>query len=258
MALSSPDSLFALYQRWGVAGVKLGFINDGTQAMTNRITAWVRTAAEHKLLIDTHDDVRPFGCERTYPNWISLEGVRGNEHFPTATHNVTLPFTRNIGGPMDYTICYGQSRDRTTNAHQMAMAAVYYQPLEFLYWYDAPSKYSTPSNWPGLPWFDAIPTVWDQSRTLAGAIGEYIAVARRSGTTWYLGAMTDETARTLSIPLSFLGSGTYTATIYADGTPGSSPYRTPVVVSTRTVTSSTTLSVAMAPAGGQAVVLSQG
>jgi alpha-glucosidase len=258
IALSSPDSLFARYQSWGVAGVKLGFINDGTQTMTNQIIAWARTAATYKLLIDMHDDVRPFGYERTYPNWISLEGVRGNEHFPTATHNVTLPFTRNIGGPMDYTICYGQSRDQTTNAHQMAMAAVYYQPLNFLYWYDAPSKYSTPSKWPGLPWFDAIPTVWDQSRTLAGSIGEYVAVARRSGTTWYLGAMTNETARTLSIPLSFLGSGTYTATIYADGTPGSSPYETPVAVSTRTVTSATTLSVAMAPAGGQTVVLKPG
>ncbi|MDF2263976.1 glycoside hydrolase family 97 catalytic domain-containing protein [Streptomyces coacervatus] len=258
MAMSSSDSLFALYRSWGVAGVKLGFINDGTQAMTNQIIAWARTAATHKLLIDMHDDVRPFGYERTYPNWISMEGVRGNEHFPTATHNVTLPFARNIGGPMDYTICYGQSRDRTTNVHQMAMAAVYYQPLNFLYWYSTPSQYSTPSNWPGLPWFDAIPTVWDQSRTLAGSIGEYIAVARRSGTTWYLAAMTNETARTLSIPLSFLGSGTYTATIYADGTPGSSPYQTPVAVSTRTVTSSTTLRVAMAPAGGQAVVLSHG
>ena len=258
IALTSPDSLFARYRSWGVAGIKLGFINDGTQTMTNQVTAWARTAATYELLIDMHDDVRPFGYERTYPNWISLEGVRGNEHFPTATHNVTLPFTRNIGGPMDYTICYGQSRDRTTNAHQMAMAAVYYQPLNFLFWYSTPSQYSTPSNWPGLPWFDAIPTVWDQSRTLAGSIGEYVAVARRSGTTWYLGAMTDETARTLSIPLSFLGSGTYTATIYADGTPGSSPYRTPVAVSTRTVTSSTTLSVAMAPAGGQAVVLSHG
>ena len=258
LAMSSPDSLFALYRSWGVAGVKLGFINDGTQAMTNQIIAWARTAAAHKLLIDMHDDVRPFGYERTYPNWISMEGVRGNEHFPTATHNVTLPFARNIGGPMDYTICYGQSRDRTTNAHQMAMAAVYYQPLDFLYWYSSPSQYSTPSKWPGLPWFDAVPTVWDQSRTVAGSIGEYIAVARRSGTTWYLGAMTNETARTLSIPLSFLGSGTYTATIYADGTPGSSPYQTPVAVSTQTVTSSTPLRVAMAPAGGQAVVLSRG
>ncbi|MEU0026242.1 glycoside hydrolase family 97 catalytic domain-containing protein [Streptomyces sp. NPDC006335] len=255
IALSNPDSLFALYRSWGVAGVKLGFINDGTQAMTNQIVAWARTAATYKLLIDMHDDVRPFGYERTYPNWISLEGVRGNEHFPTAGHNVTLPFARNIGGPMDYTICYGQSRDLTTNAHQMAMAAVYYQPLNFLYWYDAPSKYSTTANWPGLPWFDAVPTTWDESRTLAGSIGEYIAVARRSGATWYLGAMTDESARTLSVPLSFLGGGTYTATVYADGTPGTSPYRTPVVVSTRTVTSATVLSVAMAPAGGQAVIL---
>ncbi|WP_316773413.1 glycoside hydrolase family 97 protein [Streptomyces sasae] len=255
IALTSPDSLFARYRSWGVAGVKLGFINDGTQAMTNQITGWAKTAAAHSLLIDMHDDVRPFGYERTYPNWISLEGVRGNEHFPTASHNVTLPFARNIGGPMDYTICYGQSRDRTTNAHQMAMAAVYYQPLNFLYWYDSPSKYANTANWPGLPWFDAIPTTWDESRTLDGSIGRYVAVARRNGTTWYLGAMTDESARTLSLPLSFLADGTWTATVYADGTPGTYPYQTPVVKSTRTVTSATVLGVAMAPAGGQAVVL---
>ncbi|MEV5436529.1 glycoside hydrolase family 97 catalytic domain-containing protein [Streptomyces sp. NPDC052682] len=256
LALSDADSLFARYQGWGVAGVKLGFLNDGTQAMTNQITGWARTAARYRLLIDVHDDVRPFGYERTYPNHVSLEGVRGNENFPTATHNVTLPFTRNIGGPMDYTICYGQSRNKTTNAHQMAMAAVYYQPLNFLFWYDKPSKYATPANWPGLPWFDAVPTTWDESRTLAGSIGRFVAVARRRGSTWYLGAMTDESARTLSLPLSFLDSGvTYTATVYADGTPATSPYQTPVVVGTRTVTSATTLNVAMAPCGGQAVVL---
>ncbi|WP_327316651.1 glycoside hydrolase family 97 protein [Streptomyces sp. NBC_01235] len=255
LALTDADSLFGLYKSWGVAGIKLGFINDGTQAMTDQIIDWARTAAEHRLLIDMHDDVRPFGYERTYPNWISLEGVRGNEQFPTATHNVTLPFARNIGGPLDYTICYGQSRDKTTNAHQMAMAAVYYQPLNFLFWYDKPSKYANTANWPGLPWFNAVPTTWDESRTLAGSIGEYVAVARRNDSTWYLGAMTNETARTLSIPLSFLGDGTYTATVYADGTPGTSPYRTPVVVSTQTVTSETTLDVAMADAGGQAIIL---
>ncbi|MDC0769594.1 glycoside hydrolase family 97 catalytic domain-containing protein [Streptomyces sp. HD] len=125
LALTDADPLFALYKSWGVQGVKLGFINDGTQAMTNRITDWAKAAAEYELLIDMHDDVRPFGHERTFPNYVSLEGVRGNEQFPTATHNVTLPFARNIGGPMDCTICYGQSRNRTTNAHQMAMAAVY-------------------------------------------------------------------------------------------------------------------------------------
>ncbi|WP_329126298.1 glycoside hydrolase family 97 protein [Streptomyces sp. NBC_01465] len=256
-ATADPEGLFSLYKSWGAEGVKLGFISDGTQAMTNRIANWARTAAKHHLLIDMHDDVRPFGHERTYPNWVSMEGVRGNEQFPTASHNVTLPFARNIGGPMDYTICYGQSRDRTTNVHQMAMAAVFYQPLNFLYWYDSPSKYANASNWPGLPWFDAVPTSWDESRTLAGSIGQYVAVARRHGDTWYLGAMTDETPRTLSLPLTFLGGGTYTATVYADGTPGTSPFRTPVVVSTRTVTAATTLDVAMAPAGGQAIILKQ-
>ncbi|MCX5418239.1 glycoside hydrolase family 97 protein [Streptomyces sp. NBC_00078] len=254
-AATNPDSLFSLYRSWGVAGVKLGFVDDGTQAMTNQITNWARTAAKYHLLIDMHDDVRPFGYERTYPNWVTMEGVRGNEHFPTASHNVTLPFARNIGGPMDYTICYGQSRDQTTNVHQMAMAAVFYQPLNFLYWYDSPSKYANTSNWPGLPWFDAIPTTWDESHALAGSIGQYVAVARRHGDTWFLGAMTNETSRTLSLPLTFLGGGSYTATVYADGTPGSSPYRTPLVVSTRTVTSATTLDVAMAPAGGQAIIL---
>ncbi|MEU7720170.1 glycoside hydrolase family 97 protein [Streptomyces tibetensis] len=258
LALTDADSLFALYKSWGVRGIKLGFINDGTRTMTDQIIDWARTAAKYELLIDMHDDVRPFGYERTYPNWISLEGVRGNEQFPTATHNVTLPFARNIGGPMDYTICYGQSRDKTTDAHQMAMAAVYYQPLNFLFWYDKPSKYNNPANWPGLPWFNAVPVTWDESRTLAGAIGEYVAVARRNGSTWYLGAMTNESSRTLSLPLSFLGTGTWTATVYADGTPGTSPYRTPVVVSTRTVTRDDTLDVAMAPAGGQAVVLKPG
>ncbi len=255
IALSDADALFGLYKSWGVAGIKLGFINEGTQAMTNQITGWAETAAKYRLLIDMHDDVRPFGYERTYPNYISLEGVRGNEQFPTATHNVTLPFARNIGGPIDYTICYGQSRNKTTNAHQMAMAAVYYQPLNFLFWYDKPSKYANPAGWPGLPWFNSVPTTWDESRTLAGSIGEYVAVARRNGSTWYLGAMTDETARTLSLPLSFLDEGTYTATVYADGTPGTAPYRTPVVVRTETVTSATTLDVVMAAAGGQAVLL---
>lgn len=256
IALTDPDTLFALYRSWGVAGIKLGFINDGTQAMTDQIIAWARTAAEYNLLIDMHDDVRPWGYERTYPNWLSLEGVRGNEQFPTATNNVLLPLARNVSGPMDYTICYGQSRDQTTNNHQMAMAAVYYQPLNFLYWYSKPSAYATTANWPGLAWFDAVPTTWDESTTVAASLGEYVAVARRSGTSWFLGAMNNETARTLPVPLGFLDSGTdYTATVYADGAAGSTPHATPTVVSTQTVTSATTLSVTMTSAGGQAVIL---
>ncbi|MFI7015528.1 glycoside hydrolase family 97 C-terminal domain-containing protein [Streptomyces sp. NPDC050164] len=101
-----------------------------------------------------------------------------------------------------------------------------------------------------------LPTTWDESTTVAASLGECVAVARRSGTTWFLGAMNDEVARTVTIPLDFLGSGTScTATIYAEGTAGSAPAATPTVVSTRTVTSGTTLSVAMTSAGGQAVIL---
>jgi alpha-glucosidase len=255
IALSDSASLFATYRQWGVAGLKLGFLLDGTQDQTDWLIAIAEQTAANKLLLNTHDDLRPFGQERTYPNWISMEGVRGNEHFPTATHNVTLPYGRNAAGPMDYTICLAQSRDQTTNAHQMAMAAVYYQPLAWLYWYDQPAKYAT-GSWPELPWFDAIPTTWDDSRALAGEIGEYAVVARRSGTTWYIGAMTNEQSRLLDLPLDFLGPGTWQATIYADGTSGDTANATPVVVSGQAVTAGSAMRMRLAPSGGQAVVLS--
>ena len=254
IAVTDPEGLFALYEQWGVAGLKLGFIYEGTQTQTNWITGVAETAAAHHLLLNMHDDLRPFGQERTFPNWINLEGVRGNEHFPTATHNVTLPFTRNIGGPMDATICLAQPRDQTTNAHQMAMAAVYYAPLVWFYWYDQPAKYAT-GDWPELPWFDAIPTVWDESRTLAGEIAQYVVIARRSGTTWFVGAMTNEQSRVVDVPLGFLGSGNWQATVYADGGTPDNARDTPVVVSQQAVTSATTLTMRLAPAGGQAVVI---
>lgn len=254
IALSDPDSLFALYEQWGVAGLKLGFIYEGTQSQTTWLTDVAQKAAVHHLVLNTHDDLRPFGQERTFPNWMNLEGVRGNEHFPTATHNVTVPFSRNIGGPMDSTICLAQPRDQTTNVHQMAMAAVYYQPLAWLYWYDQPSKYAT-GTWPELPWFDAIPTTWDESRALAGEIAQYVVVARRSGQTWFVGAMTNEQGRIVDVPLRFLGPGNWQATVYADsGTPDNAR-DTAVAVSQQTVTSATTLSMRLSPAGGQAVMI---
>ena len=255
IALATYDiaAVFGTYRQWGIAGIKMGFIWDGTQAQTDWLISTVTTAADYRLLVDAHDDLRPFGQERTYPNFILMEGVRGNEHFPTATHNVTLPFGRNVGGPMDYTICYAQSRDKTTNAHQLAMAAVYYMPLGWFYWYDVPSKYADTTSWPELSWFDSVPTVWDESRALAGEIGQYVVIARRSGSTWFLGAMTSEQSRVVEVPLSFLGTGQWQATIYADGTPGDNPYQTPVKISTQTVTAGTTLTIRMAYAGGQAI-----
>ncbi len=254
IALSDPDSLFALYQSWGVTGLKLGFVLDGTQAQTDQVTVFAATAAKYHLLVNQHDDLRPFGQERTWPNWINLEGVRGNEHFPTASHNVTLPFTRNIAGPMDYTICLSQAKDQTTDAHQMALAAVYYSPVTWVYWYDAPAKYAT-GSWPQLPWFDAVPTVWDRSLTLAGQIGQYVVITRRSGDAWFLGALTNEQGRVLDVPLDFLGPGGWQATAWADGPPNDAPHLTPVTVSTTAVTGASTLSLRLAPSGGQAVLL---
>lgn len=254
IALSDPDSLFALYQSWGVAGLKLGFVLEGTQAGSDLVAGYAVTAAKYHLLINQHDDLRPFGQDRTWPNWINLEGVRGNEHFPTPSHNVLLPFTRNVAGPMDYTICLSQARDQTTDAHQMAMAAVYYQPIVWVYWYDAPAKYAT-GDWPQLPWFDAVPSVWDRSKALAGRIGQYVVVARRSGDSWFVGALTNEQGRVVDVPLDFLGGGNWQATVWADGAPNDTPRLTPVTVSTTSVTAGSTLSMRLAPSGGQAVLL---
>lgn len=247
------DEILAAYRAWGVAGVKFGFVWEGRQSDGDFIYELVKACGEHRLLVNLHDNLRPAGLERTLPNYVALEGVRGNEQFPTATHNVTLPFTRAIAGPIDYTICYANEKNRTTNAHQLAMAAVYYNPLTFLYWYDAPEKYEG-REWPELRWFDECPTTWDETRVLAGKIGEYVVVARRHGERWFLGAMTNEKARTLKIPLGFLGRGRRKASIFADGDPGERPVRTPVVIRDAIVDGSGMLTLDLKPGGGQAIL----
>lgn len=254
-ALYQIDNLVQLYQSWGASGVKIGFVNEGSQSENEAFYDVVYKCGQHQLIVDSHDDLRPWGQERTLPHWLTMEGVRGNEHFPSATHNVTLPFTRNIGGPMDYTICYNQSRDRTTNAHQLAMAAVFYSPLEWLYWYSRPSDLA--SGFPELSWFDKIPSTWDETRALAGQIGEYVVIARRAAGTWYLGAMTNERSRILNVPLDFLGPGSWQAYSYADGSLPDIPQQTRVVLKQQTVTSGTTMSLNLAPAGGQAIRFEQ-
>jgi len=179
--------------------------------------------------------------------------VRGNEQFPTARHNVTLPFTRAAAGPIDYTICYANPKNQTTNAHQLAMAAVYYNPLTFLYWYDTPDKYAG-RDWPDLRWFDECPTTWDETRALSGAIGEHVVVARRHGRRWFLGAMTNEQGRVLPTALAFLGPGRWKATIFADGAAGGAASDTPVVIREQTVDAKTTLALDLKPSGGQAIL----
>lgn len=262
------DDILPLYEQWGIAGVKFGFVQVGSQVWTKWMHEAVRKCAEHHLMVDIHDEYRPTGFSRTYPNLMTQEGVRGNEEFPDAFNNTMLPFTRYVAGPADYTICYyrqdfgrlerqedahGVPRSKsiqTTPAHQLALAAVYYSPLQVLYWYDKPSDCQ---DEPELKFFDDVPTVWDDTKVLEGEPGEYITTARRHGEEWFVGTITNA-AREAAIPLDFLPAGNYTAEIYTDGD-ASIPTRTKVRLSKFRVNAETILRFNLRPAGGAAVRL---
>lgn len=247
------DTLFSLYQSWGLKGLKFGFVQVGSQHWSTWLHEAVKKAAEHQLMVDIHDEYRPTGFSRTYPNLMSQEGIRGNEEMPDATHNTTLPFTRYLAGAGDYTVCYYSNKIKTTHAHQLAMAVVSYSPLQFLYWYDKPASYGRE---PEIEFFDKVKTVWDETKVINGEIGEHIAIARRSGEEWFVGTITNNDARNLKLPLSFLQSGKqYTATIYSDDPLVNT--KTKVKVERIKVTSSTILNTKLFPSGGQAIWIRQ-
>lgn len=209
------DQILPLYKKWGVSGIKFGFVQVGSQQWTTWLHNAVAKCAEYGLMVDIHDEYRPTGISRTFPNLLTQEGIGGNEEMPDATHNTILPFTRFLCGPADYTLCYFNDRVKNTFGHQLAMAAVYYSPLQFMFWYDLPTAYQGEKE---LDFWKAIPTVFDESKALAGAPGEYIIQARRTGTTWYVGAMTNTQARDMTIATSdFLEKGKqYQVEIYND------------------------------------------
>ena len=208
------DELLPLYQQWGIKGIKFGFVQIGNQQWSTWLHDAVTKCAEYQIMVDIHDEYRPTGLCRTLPNLLTQEGIGGNEEMPDATHNVILPFTRYLCGPGDYTLCYFNSRVKNTKGHQLAMAAVYYSPLQFYFWYDNPF----PKGWESeeLQFWKDCPTVFDESLALDGIPGEYIIQARRSGDDWFVGAMTNTSSRTVTIPTDFLEKGKYEVTIYND------------------------------------------
>lgn len=265
------DSICALYEQWGVKGIKYGFVQVGNQKWTSWLHEIVRKCADHHLMVDIHDEYRPTGYSRTYPNLMSAEGIRGNEEMPDATHNVTLPFTRYLCGPADYTLCYFNNRVKCTHAHQLAMAAVYYSPLTWMYWYDKPHFVN---NEPELEFWNRIPTVWDDTRVLQGNPGEFIVTARRSSSDWFIGAMNGGTPvnekgadrsvkRTVTLSLDFLDKDRmYIAHLYEDDTTIKSDVntkkmraakRTQVRCTTRNVNSNTVLTLPLLNSGGAAI-----
>ena len=208
------DELLPLYKEWGLKGIKFGFVQIGNQQWSTWLHDAIRKCADYGLMVDIHDEYRPTGFSRTYPNLMTQEGIAGNEEMPDATHNVILPFTRFIAGAGDYTLCYFNGRVKNTKAHQLAMAAVYYSPLQFMYWYDKPNAYKGEEE---LEFWKAIPAVWDDSKALDGEIGEYIVQARRTGDEWFVGAMTNTDPRTITITTDFLTPGKkYNLSLYED------------------------------------------
>ena len=182
-------------------------------------------------MIDIHDEYRPTGFSRTYPNLMTQEGIRGDEESPDNSMVLNTLFTRMIAGAGDHTNCYFSPRvteKMGSHASQLAKAVCLYSPWQFLYWYDRP-KDSPPNKGgaggtegyildvPELAFFDQLPTVWDDTRVLDGYPGDFAVIARRSGNDWFLGALNGSQERDFQIPLNFLDAGkTYEATIYAD------------------------------------------
>ena len=244
------DELLPLYKQWGISGIKFGFVQIGNQQWSTWLHHAVAKCAEYGIMVDIHDEYRPTGVSRSLPNLLTQEGIRGNEEMPDATHNVTLPFTRFLCGPGDYTLCYFNNRVKCTHGHQLAMAAVYYSPLQFMFWYDLPGAYQGEEE---LQFWREIPTVFDESIALDGEPGEYIVQARRSGSTWYVGAMTNTEGRKVSISTSFLPKGRYQVTLYNDDPTLES--RTKVGVKQFTIKSGETIDVVLQASGGAAMRL---
>jgi alpha-glucosidase len=265
------EAAFPLYEQWGVAGVKVDFMARDDQQIVNFYHRLVKLAAKHHLIVDFHGAYKPTGFRRTWPNLITREGVLGNEYNKwsdriTPTHNVTLPFTRMLCGPMDYTP--GGFRNKnvddfrvvggdapgpfvmTTRAQQLAMFVVYESPLQVAC--DGPYNYRT--NPAGLEFLKAVPTSWDDSKVLDGFPGDFILMARLSGKEWFVGGMTNETARSVTFPLAFLGSGNYIAKIYSDAEE-TAEYPDHLQVTEKKVTAKEILTINMASGGGFVIQL---
>lgn len=221
------------FEKWGIAGLKVDFMDRDDQVVVEFQERLLKEAGKRKMLVNYHGAYHPTGMDRTYPNNINVEGVRGlewnkfNPEGTTPDHDVTIPFIRMFAGGMDYTPGamsnynrndWKQISDRPvsqgTRCHQLAMYIVYYGALQMLS--DAPTAYQAE---PGFLGFLAdIPTVWDRSIPLESSVGEYVSIARRKGTSWYVGAMTNWNARKLEISLDFLEEGkTYEAEVFMDG-----------------------------------------
>ena len=253
------------YQKWGIKGIKVDFMQRSDQLLINYYHKVSRETAKRHMLVDFHGDQKPATMTRTWPNLISTEGVRGMEWSKWSAetdpdHTVTLPFTRMFLGPMDFTPgamlnaqkasfrpVFSRPMSEGTRCHQLAMYVVFESPLQMLS--DSPSNYLREPE--AMEFLAAVPTEWDESKALDGRIGQYVAIARRNGADWYVGAMTNWTGRELEIDFSFLPEGNFQMDAYQDGVNADRMGSDYKLVKTQ-VTRATKLKIKLAPGGGWA------
>ena len=263
---SEWEKACALYESWGIAGVKIDFMQRDDQEMVNWYSRIVKTAAKYHLMVDFHGAYKPTGFQRTWPNQVTREGVLGNEFNKwslrvTPEHLCTLPFTRMLAGPMDFTP--GGFLNRTpdkfkngtpanvlgTRCNTLAQFVIYDSP--FLVACDHPDNYRGQA---GVDFLKKVKSVWDDTRVLNGSIGEYITMARRNGNEWFLASMTDSNSRELTVPLDFLGDGSYRMVSFSDA-PDADKNAEKAVREEQMVKKGDPVSLKLAPGGGFAAYL---
>lgn len=263
------EGILDTYEKWGVKGIKIDFMDRSDQEMVNFYDNVAREAAKRHLLVDFHGAYKPSGLHRKYPNVMTFEGVFGNENnkwgegHVTPAHTIMLPFIRNLAGPMDYTP--GAVRNATrddyysmgahpmslgTRAHEAALFVVYESPLQMLC--DSPSNYEGAPDY--LDLLAGMPVVWDETVGIDAAIGEYLLMARRSGDKWYIAALTDWNPRDMEVRLDFLPKGKWSMETFADGA-NAHREATDTKSGRQTVSSGETVKFHMAPGGGWVAIL---
>ncbi|MFP6872993.1 MAG: glycoside hydrolase family 97 N-terminal domain-containing protein [Verrucomicrobiales bacterium] len=244
------DKLLPVYREWGIVGLKFGFVQHGDQKWTRWMHGAIAKCAEYRMMVDVHDEYRMTGWQRTYPNFMTAEGIGGDETRPTNKQALANLFNRMIAAPADHTFCYysGHVDQVSSHASQLAKSVCFFSPWQFLFWYDQPSS---AQDEPELEFFRELPTTWDDTRVLHGAIGRYAAIARRSGTQWFIGCFNGGKPRTLDLSLNFLEQGKkYEMRRYFDD-PGSGT-RTRVGIEKSVVDRDTVIKASMGERGGVA------
>ena len=259
------DQAFPKYAKMGVKGFKIDFIDRDDQLAVSSLYEIAKKAAEYQLIVDYHGAFKPTGLQRTYPNVVGYEGVKGLENYKWATedqprYTVSIPFIRMMAGPMDYTPGAMRNTNKAnyrpidafpmsmgTRCNQLAMYVMFEAPFQMLA--DNPTTYMKEQEC--TDFIAKVPTTTDETVALDGKVGEYAAIARKKGEIWFVGTMTNWTPRELTLDFSFLGAGTYQATIFKDGFNAdrdATDYKKEVVK----ISSGNKLKIQLAPGGGWA------